>query len=357
MEGTFHRRELKSPSVSFSSPEGRDIFKAALNEGHLEGYFHLAEHYITQGHPAFCGVGSLTMALNSLLLDPKRVWQGVWRWFDESMLDCCEPLDIIRLKGITLPKLSCLARCNGAKSTLKYGDSVTIDEFRADVLLVSTSPTANASTSEKAPSSSCVCSAQTAEVRLPNGTGCEQLSEEVAKDKQVNASVRNVMIASYSRRDLEQSGSGHFSPIGGYCAERDMVLIMDVARFKYPPHWVPLAALYQAMQRVDPETGKCRGYMLLSALPEMSHKCECASVCGESNGAGSVPEPCSLPADMAVTSAVTAPVAEFTSAESVVDDGNNINTPVASSTCTVDVTCSPATRLHTLLQHSCPNCK
>ena len=123
MEGTFHRRELKSPSVSFSSPEGRDIFKAALNEGHLEDYFHLAEHYITQGHPAFCGVGSLTMALNSLLLDPKRVWQGVWRWFDESMLDCCEPLDIIRLKGITLPKLSCLARCNGAKSTLKYGDT------------------------------------------------------------------------------------------------------------------------------------------------------------------------------------------------------------------------------------------
>ena len=169
----------------------------------------------------------------------------------------------------------------------------------------------------------------------------------------MNASVRNVMIASYSRRDLEQSGSGHFSPIGGYCAERDMVLIMDVARFKYPPHWVPLGSLYQAMQRVDPETGKCRGYMLLSALPEMSHKCECASVCGESNVPGSVPaESCGVPADVAVTSVVTAPVAELISAESVLDDGNNTNMPVP-----VDDTCSPATRLHTLLQHSCPNCK
>lgn len=58
------------------------------------------------GHPAFCGIGSLTMALNALLLDPNRVWQGVWRWFDESMLDCCEPLDVVRLKGIILPKLA-----------------------------------------------------------------------------------------------------------------------------------------------------------------------------------------------------------------------------------------------------------
>jgi hypothetical protein len=27
-----------------------------------------------------------------------------------------------------------------------------------------------------------------------------------------------------------------------------MVLILDVARFKYPPHWVPLEVLYEAMQ-------------------------------------------------------------------------------------------------------------
>ena len=348
MEGTFHRRELKAPSVSFSSSEGRDIFKVALNEGHLEGYFHLAEHYITQGHPAFCGVGSLTMALNSLLLDPKRVWQGVWRWFDESMLDCCEPLDIIRLKGITLSKLSCLARCNGAKSTLKYGDSVTIDEFRADILLVSTSPTAGGSTSKNA-ASNCAWSGQ---------TGCEQLSEEVAKDKQVNTSVRNVMIASYSRRDLEQSGSGHFSPIGGYCAERDMVLIMDVARFKYPPHWVPLATLFQAMQRVDPETGKCRGYVLLSALPDMSHKCACASVRGEPNDkvhASLSVEPSGLSTNVSAFSAVMAPVAEPTSASPLDDVNRNIS--AASSASAADDACSPANRLHTLLQHPCPHCK
>lgn len=137
MEGTFHRRELKPPSLSFSSAKGQQLFSQALSNGCLKGYFYLAEHYMTQGHPAFCGVGSLTMALNSLLVDPQRVWKGVWRWFDESMLDCCEPLDIIQLKGITLSKLACLSRCNGAETELKYADLTTIDEFRQDVREVS----------------------------------------------------------------------------------------------------------------------------------------------------------------------------------------------------------------------------
>jgi len=58
--------------------------------------------------------------------------------------------------------------------------------------------------------------------------------------------------------------AGHFSPVGGYCAAQDMVLIMDVARFKYPPHWVPLPLLFQSMNEPDTETKKCQGYAVLS---------------------------------------------------------------------------------------------
>ena len=76
MEGSFHRRELKSPALAFSSGEGREIFKECMDDGLLEGYYALAENYMTQGHIAFCGLGSLTMALNALLVDPKRIWQG-----------------------------------------------------------------------------------------------------------------------------------------------------------------------------------------------------------------------------------------------------------------------------------------
>ena len=63
---------------------------------------------------------------------------------------------------------------------------------------------------------------------------------------------------------MGQTGEGHFSPIGGYHAERDLLLILDVARFKYPPHWVPLPLLWDALQPIDLVTGKARGYILLS---------------------------------------------------------------------------------------------
>jgi glutathione gamma-glutamylcysteinyltransferase len=73
LQGTFHRRALPEPAVSFASKEGKEIFAETLQSGYLNGYFHLAEHYSTQGHPSFCGIGSLTMALNALLIDPGRV--------------------------------------------------------------------------------------------------------------------------------------------------------------------------------------------------------------------------------------------------------------------------------------------
>lgn len=55
-----------------------------------------------------------------------------------------------------------------------------------------------------------------------------------------------VTIVSYNRAKVGQTGTGHFSPIGGYHKRNDMVLLMEVARFKYPPHWIPLPMLFEA---------------------------------------------------------------------------------------------------------------
>jgi hypothetical protein len=63
---TFYRRPLPSTCVAFSSPEGRRLFTAALHEGGLKSYFPLAEHYVTQAEPAFCGLSTLSMCLNAL---------------------------------------------------------------------------------------------------------------------------------------------------------------------------------------------------------------------------------------------------------------------------------------------------
>jgi glutathione gamma-glutamylcysteinyltransferase len=74
---------------------------------------------------------------------------------------------------------------------------------------------------------------------------------------------RPVMAIAYSRRVLGQTGDGHFSPVAGYHAGRDLALVLDVARFKYPPHWVPVPLLWEAMLPADPATACARGYVLL----------------------------------------------------------------------------------------------
>lgn len=232
IDNTFHRRELPAPSIAFSSPQGRILFEEALLDKTMESYFPLAEHFITQGNPSFCGLGSLTMCLNALLIDPKRVWQGVWRWFDESMLSCCDPIELIKLKGLTLSKVACLARCHDA---IVHGSNISIDEFRNEVLRVSS--------------------------------------------QRVDVDERQVIIASYNRQTLNQTGSGHFSPIGGYNRRTDMVFIFDVARFKYPAHWVPLLLLYESMQSIDQVTGKSRGYLLISKSNQPTSNNNCDKLC------------------------------------------------------------------------------
>jgi len=235
MEGTFHRRKLPPPAIPFSSTEGKIIFQEALLSGGMQVYFPLAETFQTQGDPSFCGLGSLTTALNAILLDPQRVWRGVWRWWDESMLDCCESAEIVKLKGLSLTKVHCLARCQGAASTLHYANASTEDEFR----------------------------------------------EAVQRSCQDESTSPTVIICSYSRSVMKQSGSGHFSPIGGYHAKKDLILIMDVARFKYAPHWVPLPLLFSAMNTIDSDDGVSRGWMTVQASQELnrrfSHGC-CAAL-------------------------------------------------------------------------------
>ena len=219
----FYRRPLPPGLISFSSPEGRQLFTEALALGYMEGYFALAEQFHTQSEPAFCGIGTLVVVLNALSIDPGRIWKGLWRWYGEEFLDCCQPLSAIEQQGITFDELVCLARCNGAKvESIRYTQS-SLENFRHAI--------------RKATSS-------------PQGLH---------------------LIVSYSRQVLGQTGNGHFSPVGGYHPERDLVLILDVARFKYPPHWVPLPLLWEALAPIDTVTGKSRGYMLLSKHDSSSY--------------------------------------------------------------------------------------
>jgi hypothetical protein len=54
-------------------------------------------------------------------------------------------------------------------------------------------------------------------------------------------------------------GDGHFSPVGGFNESNRMVLIMDVARFKYPAYWVSIDLLWESLHPKDESTNKSRG--------------------------------------------------------------------------------------------------
>lgn len=71
-------------------------------------------------------------------------------------------------------------------------------------------------------------------------------------------------IANFGRKELEQTGTGHFACIAGYHRATEKVLLLDTARFKYPPFWVDLEQLHKSVCSVDRDSGKNRGFLILS---------------------------------------------------------------------------------------------
>jgi len=212
---SFYKRPLPPGCIAFSSEEGRALFREALAHGTMEGFFSLAEQFHTQAEPAFCGLGTLVIVLNALEIDPGRTWKGPWCWYSEEQLDCCRSLEDVARNGVTLTQVACLARCNGAKVQVSFADSSSPDELRTAV------------------------------------------REAMSKAGELH------VVAAYDRQVLGQTGSGHFSPIGGMHPERDLVLLLDVARFKYPPHWVSIEMLYRAMLPLDPVSRRSRGFLMI----------------------------------------------------------------------------------------------
>jgi hypothetical protein len=227
---TFHKRPLPDSLISLSSKNGKIIFSEALASGGMESYFSLAEQFVTQSEPSYCALSSLAMVLNALNFDPKKVWKGAWRWVSEETLQCetqiCgHSLEKVRKFGMDFDEFESLARCHGIRirayknneSNLRNECNRDLNEFRSCV--------------------ETVCGSDKSE---------------------------SFIVANFSRKVLGQTGDGHFSPLGGYHKGQDLVLIMDVARFKYPPYWVPLEVLWASMAVHDISTKSSRGYFLLS---------------------------------------------------------------------------------------------
>lgn len=132
----------------------------------------------------------------------------------DEFLQCCSSKEEMKEKGITFDNFACLAKCH-CDVSIKRAFDFTFEEFKKDVEMIT-------STSDK------------------------------------------FMVISFSRKVLGQTGDGHFSPIGAYNKADGKVLILDTARYKYPSYWCPIETLFESMKPIDKETGRPRGYFLLS---------------------------------------------------------------------------------------------
>lgn len=247
---TIYMAKLPDSQIPFSSPEGVQLFHEAFLDGGAKPFFKLIEQFHTQLDPGYCGLGSLAMILNTLAIDPnrcvpklcncccfffilKRQWKGIFRWYTEELLDCCVPLEQsmcklfklnvkkilkVRKQGITVNQFHCLALCNNATCSVKYGSESNVNEFREAVESVT-----------------------------------YKYNEQDPK----------YLVVSFDRRAVSQLGIGHYSPIAIYHKKRDMVLVLDVARFKYPPYFIKVEDLFNATLPIDVDSGKSRAYMVL----------------------------------------------------------------------------------------------
>jgi len=249
---SVHKRVLPQDLTAFSSQQGKRYLMEAFAGGTAESYWKLTEHFVNQSDPAFCGVTTLLMCLNAMCIDPNIRWRGGWRFYgseDVLLNRCCFSAERIRRKGIVLEDFARLGRCHGLTIDLKRptlreecdqnsdqtsfrgnrneGDvSFSLDDFRRDIRWI--------------------------------------LSGTEAKHQPL-------LVVSFSRPALGQTGDGHFSPIAAYHEETDQVLVLDVARFKYAPYWVRVEDLFHSMQDLDSVTKMPRGWFLLS--PPKNHEC------------------------------------------------------------------------------------
>jgi hypothetical protein len=71
------------------------------------------------------------------------------------------------------------------------------------------------------------------------------------------------VLVNYLRAKLAQAGAGHWSVLAAYDAKSDKVLILDVAKYKYPPVWISISTLQDAINTRDSSSNKARGLVLV----------------------------------------------------------------------------------------------
>ena len=207
--------------TDLNSEEGQKFF---LESGSFTAYFPIADNFVTQKTQSYCGVASIVMVLNALGVPAPTTpeYQPYHTFTQDNLLDdmtdAVLPRAVLARQGMTLDQLGKLLALHPVALEIHHAADASLDAFRA--------------------------------------AARDYLS---AKD--------HFVLVNYLRKAIGQQIGGHISPLAAYDAEADRFLILDVARYKYPPVWVKASDLFDAMNTKDAVNDNLtRGYVLISKM-------------------------------------------------------------------------------------------
>jgi hypothetical protein len=189
-------------------------------------YGPLAQWLETQANLAYCGVASAVITLNSLAVPAPPVpgYRSYHFWTQSNVFSLpgsggyVRP-DVVAREGMTLAQL---------QGWLASSPDLVVERYHAD------------------------------QVSLAQWRALLHRSLRDPNDR---------LLVNYTRQALGQQGGGHFSPLAAYDPQHDLVLILDVARYRYPSVWVAAEDLWRAMRTTDPGSGRSRGLLLIHRHP------------------------------------------------------------------------------------------
>ena len=210
---------LPNRLVDLRSPQGEAYL---LESKPLKAYFPISVAFETQKNQAYCGVASMVMALNAIRAPAPTSpeYQPFTVFTQDNVLnegtDAILPRTVLARQGMTLDQLGKLLAMHPVAVDVHHAEPGGLDAFR------------------------------------------KSASDYLAgKD--------HFVVVNYLRKALGQERGGHISPLAAYDGKADRFLILDVARYKYPPVWVTASDLFDAMNTTDADNdNKTRGYILIS---------------------------------------------------------------------------------------------
>ena len=208
---------VRAEVLSLSSASGMALLTSSE---HRRDFAPLVNRFITQATLSYCGVASAVMVLNSLNVPspPAAGYRSYRFWTQDNLFDRSLPLSLtpqqVGRRGMTLAQLAQLLNSRGVDVTTFHASELSLDRFRSNLV-----------------------------------AGLNRPDQRV--------------LVNYLRPVVGQQGGGHISPIAAWHAATDQVLLLDVARYRYPAGWIPVKTLWEASRTVDSASGKSRGLVIV----------------------------------------------------------------------------------------------